>query len=54
MQHTLPLPLPRGITSGSCVADKDQIPDELDEQEKHDLDYWRPQRIGDVVFNHWD
>lgn len=26
----------------------------LDEAEKNDVRYWKPRRIGDLIFNHWD
>lgn len=26
----------------------------LDDAEKQDVRYWKPRRVGDVVFNHWD
>lgn len=26
----------------------------LDDAEKKDVRYWKPRRVGDVIFNHWD
>lgn len=26
----------------------------LDPAERHQIKFWKPQRIGDIIFNHWD
>ena len=44
------------IVSGSdaCAAVSAELIAELGEAELIQLRYWKPQRIGDVIFNYWD
>jgi len=38
----------------ACAGVADELVAELGEAELHQMRYWRPQRIGDVIFNYWD
>jgi hypothetical protein len=38
----------------ACSGVADELVAQLGEDELHEMRYWRPQRIGDVVFNYWD
>jgi hypothetical protein len=38
----------------ACAGVTDELVAELGEAELLQMRYWRPQRIGDVIFNYWD
>ena len=38
----------------ACAGVADELVGHLSDDELHQMQYWKPQRIGDVVFNYWD
>ena len=38
----------------ACAGVADELVAQLGDAELHQMRYWRPQRIGDVIFNYWD
>jgi hypothetical protein len=38
----------------ACASVADELVGQLSEDELRQMRYWRPQRIGDVIFNYWD
>ncbi len=38
----------------ACAGVADELIAQLSDDELHQMRYWRPQRIGDVIFNYWD
>ena len=38
----------------ACAGVADDLVGQLSDDELRQVRYWRPQRIGDVVFNYWD
>lgn len=38
----------------ACAGVVDELVAALGEAELHQMRYWRPQRIGDLIFNYWD
>ena len=38
----------------ACSGVADELVAQLGEAELHEMCYWRPQRIGDLIFNYWD
>ena len=38
----------------ACAGVADELVAQLGENELHQMRYWRPQRISDVIFNYWD
>jgi len=38
----------------ACTGVADELVAHLGEPELHQMRYWRPLRIGDVIFNYWD
>jgi hypothetical protein len=38
----------------ACAGIAHELVSQLGEDELAQMRYWRPQRLGDVIFNYWD
>jgi len=38
----------------ACASVAEELVAQLGDAELHEIGYWQPQRIGDVIFNYWD